>query len=121
MTSCIFHSVFHLSYATPQALPSDPRILALAEKVPAELWGVRLALQLLHEKVKGPESAYAPYVDMLPQGLAAPMFFKKESIDALEYAPIQEMVRWYSSFLLRWMTLPSALGARRDLFTLKRF
>ena len=48
---------------------TDPRVAALVERVPAELWGGRLALQLLAHRVLGDASPFATYVDALPVGV----------------------------------------------------
>eukprot|EP00887_Chlorella_sp_A99_P000675 scaffold5.g675.t1 len=81
----------HLSYDGSSA---DPRLLRLIAQVPEELWGARLALQVLAERVKGGASSFAPYVAALPVGVPGlPMFFHGPSLAALEYPPVTEQVQ----------------------------
>ncbi len=64
---------------------TDPRIAALVERVPTELWGGRLALQLLAHRVLGDTSPFASYIDALPVGVPGlPIFFSGDAIDALQ-------------------------------------
>ena len=64
---------------------TDPRVTALVAKVPEQLWGGRLALQLLVHRALGDASPFAPYVNALPVGVAGlPLFFSGEAIDALQ-------------------------------------
>jgi hypothetical protein len=73
----------------------DPAVLSLIHAVPEELWGVKLALQLLHERVvsKG-DSDFAAYIDLLPVGVQGlPMFFSQQAIKELQYPPVREQVR----------------------------
>ncbi|KAF8068228.1 SETD3 [Scenedesmus sp. PABB004] len=84
---------------------SDPRLLALVAQVPDELWGAKLALQLLAQRVAGGGSAFAPYVAQLPVGVAGvPMFFARDALEAVEYPPVVEQVkrrgRWLHRFAL---------------------
>ena len=39
---------------------TDPRLLALIERVPAELWGAKLALAVVQHRLLGAASPYAP-------------------------------------------------------------
>lgn len=43
-------SACHLTYGQGQ---DDPRLLALIDRVPAELWGAKLALQLIAQRCVG--------------------------------------------------------------------
>ncbi len=64
---------------------TDPWVTALVAKVPEQLWGGRLALQLLVHRALGDASPFAAYVSALPVGVAGlPMFFSGEAIDALQ-------------------------------------
>lgn len=79
---------------TYSAESTDPKLLALIDQVPNELWGAKLALQLLAQRVAGPDSMFATYVAMLPRGFdGVPMFFGKAGIDAIEYAPVSFQVK----------------------------
>lgn len=74
--------------------------------MPAELWGAKLALQLLQQRLAGGESPYAPYISHLPVGFPGiPMFFGRDAVMALEYPPVVEQVsnsrRWVVSVYLR--------------------
>ncbi|KAL4519701.1 hypothetical protein Ndes2526B_g01726 [Nannochloris sp. 'desiccata'] len=99
-------SRLHLTYGNDT---TDPRLLSLIAKVPAELWGAKLALQLLAHRIhSGDEQKhkvdnYAPYIAALPLGFPGlPMFFPPNAIAALEYPPVTEQVkrrcRWLLSF-----------------------
>ncbi len=64
---------------------TDPRVAALVAKVPEQLWGGRLALQLLVHRALGDASPFAAYVSALPVGVAGlPMFYSGEAIDGLQ-------------------------------------
>lgn len=66
----------------------------MAWAVPSELWGARLALALLAQRVLGAESPFAPYIANLPLGFPGlPMFFPKPALDALQYPPVLAQVR----------------------------
>ncbi|GFH20538.1 NADPH:adrenodoxin mitochondrial isoform X1 [Haematococcus lacustris] len=72
----------------------DPRLLAVIDQVPAELWGAKLALQLLDHRLMAASSPYAAYIAQLPVGVAGvPIFFSREAINALEYPPVTEQVK----------------------------
>lgn len=45
-------------------------LLRLIKKVPDELWGAKLALQLLAQRAQGEQSLWAPYIRNLPVGFA---------------------------------------------------
>ena len=82
---------------------TDPRVAALVAKVPEELWGGRLALQLLVHRALGGASHFAAYVNALPVGVPGlPMFFSGDAIHGLQYPPVSEQVkkrcRWLASF-----------------------
>jgi Rubisco LSMT substrate-binding/SET domain len=118
---CWYYSYqLHLSYGNDGA--TDPRLLNLIQKVPTELWGAKLALQLLAHRIRGSRSDsinyntdgktntrnnqindFAPYIAALPLGFPGlPMFFPPDAIAALEYPPVTEQVkrrcRWLLSF-----------------------
>jgi hypothetical protein len=82
---------------------ADPALLALIDRVPSELWGAKLALQLLAQRALGPTSVYAPYVASLPAAISGlPMFFQGPALAALFYPPVTQQVkkrcRWLLSF-----------------------
>ncbi|WIA31032.1 hypothetical protein OEZ86_001070 [Tetradesmus obliquus] len=84
---------------------SDARVLSLMQQVPEELWGAKLALQLLTQRIAGPGSHYATYISYLPVGVSGvPMFFPREALEAIEYPPVVEQVkkrgRWLHRFSL---------------------
>lgn len=83
--------------------PTPPTLRALIRQVPQELWGGKLALQLLAQRALGNGSLWAPYIRNLPVGFAGvPMFFGGEELGALQYPPVVEQVkkrcRWLLSF-----------------------
>eukprot|EP00775_Hariotina_reticulata_P007813 gene7813-8010_t len=82
---------------------TDPRVLGLIQQVPDELWGAKLALQVLVQRVAGAQSPFATYISQLPVGVSGvPMFFPREALEALEYPPVVEQVkkraRWLNRF-----------------------
>ena len=80
----------HLTYGGPA---TDPRLLALIEQVPAELWGAKLALALLAQRLAGGASPFAAYIAALPVGVQGlPMFFPGDALAALQYPPVTEQV-----------------------------
>ncbi|GAB4816663.1 hypothetical protein N2152v2_003709 [Parachlorella kessleri] len=81
----------HLTY---DLATTDPRLLALINQVPAELWGAKLALQVLAHRVQGEASPFATYIANLPMGVPGlPMFFTGEALAALQYPPLTEQAR----------------------------
>jgi hypothetical protein len=83
---------------------TDPRLLAVIHRVPAELWGGKLALQLLsHRIVAGPQSPFAAYLEALPIGFpGVPMFFSADELKTLQYPPVTSQItkrcRWLVEF-----------------------
>lgn len=82
---------------------SDERLLNLIRQVPEELWGAKLALQVLLQRTAGPSSFFHPYLSLLPQGFPGlPMFFSREAVQMLSYLPVVEQVnkrgRWLHQF-----------------------
>lgn len=73
---------------------SDPRLLTLVQRVPAELWSMRLALALLEERARGEESDWAPYIALLPASYpGCPLFWSGEDLQELQYPPLAAQVR----------------------------
>ncbi|KAL4434341.1 hypothetical protein ABPG75_000782 [Micractinium tetrahymenae] len=98
---------------------TDPRLLALIDQVPAELWGAKLALQVVAHRLLGQASPYAAYVNNLPMGVAGlPIFFNGEALGTLQYPPVTEQVkkrcRWLLSFTQQ--VLGPLRGTDRDPF-----
>eukprot|EP00884_Botryococcus_braunii_P014680 jgi/Botrbrau1/23212/Bobra.0041s0056.1 len=82
---------------------SDPRLLSLIEKVPEELWGGRLALQVLAHRIAGGTSPFQAYVKNLPVGISGlPLFFSKEAHEGLQYAPVRQQVDMRCRWLLHF-------------------
>jgi histone-lysine N-methyltransferase SETD3 len=68
-------------------------VLSLIHQVPEELWGAKLALQVLVHRIAGPSSHFATYISYLPIGVSGvPMFFPREALEAIEYPPVVEQV-----------------------------
>ncbi|GLI58700.1 hypothetical protein VaNZ11_000451, partial [Volvox africanus] len=89
----------HLTYGAND----DPRLLSLVDKVPTELWGAKLALQLVFHRLRGSDSKFATYISNLPRGVpGVPMFFSKRALDLIDYPPVTQQVqkrcRWLLSF-----------------------
>jgi hypothetical protein len=79
----------HLSYGSDVS----PQLQALIDKVPADLWGGKLALRLLQERVRGSDSTFAPYVRHLPRGVSGvPLFWGPKPVGLLEYPPVNQQV-----------------------------
>eukprot|EP00879_Flechtneria_rotunda_P001900 GHRR01002073.1.p1 GENE.GHRR01002073.1~~GHRR01002073.1.p1 ORF type:complete len:603 (+),score=223.44 GHRR01002073.1:581-2389(+) len=84
---------------------ADPRVLGLIQQVPDDLWGAKLAVQVLVHRLAGANSPFATYISYLPIGVSGvPMFFCKEALEAMEYPPVVEQVkrrgRWLHRFSL---------------------
>ncbi|GIL70677.1 hypothetical protein Vretimale_3773 [Volvox reticuliferus] len=89
----------HLTYG----VNDDPRLLSLVDKVPSDLWGAKLALQLIYQRLRGPNSQFATYITNLPRGVpGVPMFFSKRALDLIDYPPVSQQVqkrcRWLFTF-----------------------
>jgi len=96
------------------ALPFSPAaVAALAEQVPPELWGARLALGLLAHRAAGSASPLAPYVAALPSTFSTPLFFSPAAVAALQYAPLVAQVnkraRWVGRFAQEHLDKDTAL------------
>ncbi|XP_020584435.1 histone-lysine N-methyltransferase setd3 isoform X2 [Phalaenopsis equestris] len=66
---------------------------------PEELWIMRLGLRLLQERAKI-GSFWWPYISNLPETFSVPIFFSREDIKNLQYAPLVYQVNKRCSFLL---------------------
>ena len=70
----------------PHLLERDPPAARAAAGQPA--W-VALALALVQELLEGEDSAYAPYIDALPEHSASPVFWDvEEDLAALQASPV---------------------------------
>lgn len=59
-----------------------------------------LVTQVLAHRVQGPDSSFSRYIRNLPVGVAGlPMFFPREALSAVEYAPMIQQVR----LLCQWL------------------
>ncbi|EEF36417.1 conserved hypothetical protein [Ricinus communis] len=77
-----------------------PSVLVhLAQKVPDELWAMKLGLKLLQERAKV-GSFWWPYISNLPEAYSIPIFFPGEDIKNLQYAPLLHQVNKRCRFLL---------------------
>mmetsp|Transcript_40794 Transcript_40794/g.73307 ORF Transcript_40794/g.73307 Transcript_40794/m.73307 type:complete len:565 (-) Transcript_40794:260-1954(-) len=87
----------HLTYDAS----SDPRVLSLMERIPEELWGARLAVQVLSHRAQADGSAFAPYIALLPKAVEGlPMFFPAPAIQALQYPTLIAQVTKRCRFLV---------------------
>ncbi|KAL8142076.1 hypothetical protein V2J09_015108 [Rumex salicifolius] len=73
----------------------------LADKVPEELWAMRLGLRLLQERAKV-GTFWWPYISNLPETYSVPIFFQGDDIKNLQYAPILHQVNKRCRFLLEF-------------------
>lgn len=81
----------------------DPRLLNLIDKVPKELWGAKLALQLLSHRLHGKDDHFSPYLESLPVGFpGVPLFFSPDAVKSLSYPPVTSQIarrcRWILDF-----------------------
>ncbi|XP_030499723.2 uncharacterized protein LOC115715072 [Cannabis sativa] len=74
-------------------------LVDLAQKVPEELWAMKLGLKLLQERAKV-GSFWWPYISNLPEAYSVPIFFPGEDIKNLQYAPLLYQVNKRCRFLL---------------------
>lgn len=109
-------SSLHLTY---DLATEDPRLAALINQIPPELWGAKLALQLLSHRLKGSDTPFLPYIANLPQGFPGlPMFFPPDAIRALSYPPVVEQVKRRCRWLIGFSkdVLASIRGTSEDPF-----
>ncbi|MBA0563274.1 hypothetical protein Golob_008262 [Gossypium lobatum] len=66
---------------------ADSVSLHLSNRVPEELWAMKLGLKLLQERAKV-GSFWWPYISNLPETYTVPIFFSGEDIKNLQYAPL---------------------------------
>lgn len=78
---------------------SNSILTSLAQRVPEELWAMRLGLKLLQERAKS-GSFWWPYISNLPETYNVPIFFQGEDIKNLQYAPLLYQVNKRCRFLL---------------------
>ncbi|GAX86280.1 hypothetical protein CEUSTIGMA_g13692.t1 [Chlamydomonas eustigma] len=105
----------HLTYSASE----DVKLLRLIDQVPSELWGAKLALQLLYHRVRGADSSFSSYISNLPVGVSGiPMFFPRECIAAIEYPPVTEQVKKRCKWLFEFSqnVLGKLPGTEEDPF-----
>ena len=76
-------------------------------------------MQLLSNRLRGPESHFSIYISNLPVGFSGiPMFFPKEAIMAIEYPPVSEQVKKRCKWLYDFSTkeLANLPGSPDDPF-----
>lgn len=60
-------------------------------------------VQVLAHRVQGSESAFSPYITNLPVGVSGiPMFFGRDPLRAIEYAPVTRQVQMRCQWLLHF-------------------
>ncbi|XP_038977085.1 actin-histidine N-methyltransferase-like [Phoenix dactylifera] len=79
----------------------DSVLSQLARRVPEELWAMRLGLRLLQERAMV-GSFWWPYISNLPEAFNVPIFFSREDIKNLQYAPLLHQVNKRCRFLLEF-------------------
>lgn len=97
----------------------DPIILKRwMDKIPSELWGAKLALKLLHERIEGEQSHFWPYIENLPVGFPGlPLFFDRKVVELIEYPPVVAQVNMRCRWLLQFsQELQSVRGTEEDPF-----
>ncbi|KAK5776722.1 uncharacterized protein LOC108480008 [Gossypium arboreum] len=80
---------------------ADSVLLPLSNRVPEELWAMKLGLKLLQERAKV-GSFWWPYISNLPETYTVPIFFSGEDIKNLQYAPLLYQVNKRCRFLLEF-------------------
>ncbi|MBA0718116.1 hypothetical protein Golax_005878 [Gossypium laxum] len=80
---------------------ADSVSLPLSNRVPEELWAMKLGLKLLQERAKV-GSFWWPYISNLPETYTVPIFFSGEDIKNLQYAPLLYQVNKRCRFLLEF-------------------
>jgi histone-lysine N-methyltransferase SETD3 len=102
--------------AAAEAEAASQALNSLAQDIPPELWGARLALALLRERARGDTSRWRAYVEALPAAFPGlPLFWRREAVDALDYPPVAEQVnkrcRWLHEYSAKHLSSPEALAA----------
>ncbi|MBA0621022.1 hypothetical protein Godav_006677 [Gossypium davidsonii] len=80
---------------------ADSVSLPLSNRIPEELWAMKLGLKLLQERAKV-GSFWWPYISNLPETYTVPIFFSGEDIKNLQYAPLLYQVNKRCRFLLEF-------------------
>jgi len=81
---------------------------------------MKMALQLLHERSKGPESDYAPYLAVLPREFDSPAGWAPDELGQLQYPHLEAQARamgaaWGETHAELARTSPGAGVSRADL------
>ena len=77
------------------------------------------ASQVVAHRVQGPESPFSLYIQNLPVGVSGiPMFFDRQALRAIEYAPVTRQVQMRCQWLLHFAkeTLQPLPGTLADPF-----
>lgn len=83
---------------------THPALLDLIDKIPPEIWGARLAVNLLAERLAGQQSYFVPYISQLPIGFPGlPMFFNSQSIAALQYVPAINQIKFRNKWMISYV------------------
>jgi hypothetical protein len=70
------------------------------EKAP---WGVRLACRLLQERKKGAESAYAAYLELIPENVeTSPLHYASEEVSRICYPPMEKEIEEMRKAVKKW-------------------
>ncbi|KAK9790544.1 hypothetical protein WJX73_007583 [Symbiochloris irregularis] len=84
---------------------TDHKLQALINQIPADLWGARLALRVISERIKATNSKWNTYIENLPRGIPGlPIFFQREAVQGLQYAPVTHQINKRCRFLLDYTT-----------------
>ncbi|TYJ05445.1 hypothetical protein E1A91_A12G165000v1 [Gossypium mustelinum] len=92
---------FPLKFQSDKDDEADSVLLPLSNRVPEELWAMKLGLKLLQERAKV-GSFWWPYISNLPETYTVPIFFSGEDIKNLQYAPLLCQVNKRCRFLLEF-------------------
>ncbi|TYH96419.1 hypothetical protein ES332_A12G176100v1 [Gossypium tomentosum] len=92
---------FPLKFQSDKDDEADSVLLPLSNRVPEELWAMKLGLKLLQERAKV-GSFWWPYISNLPETYTVPIFFSGEDIKNLQYAPLLCQVNKRCRFLLKF-------------------
>jgi len=91
----------HLTYRKE----TDPtrELVQLMDRIPEELWGAKLAVKLIHERLKGQDGFFWPYIANLPVGFPGlPLFFESDAIRLIEYPSVSHQIIKRCKWLLQF-------------------
>ena len=76
------------------------RARRVIEKAP---WGVRLACRLLQERKKGEASAYAAYLELIPENVeTSPLHYADEEVSRICYPPMEKEIEEMRKAVKKW-------------------